>query len=261
MSNTSKIDIFKLGDKEFNSRLLLGTGKYPSTESLKEAIETSETEVVTVALRRVNLKKIGDSKSIISAIDRTKQVILSNTSGARDAKEAIRLAHLAREAGAGNWIKIEVTPEPRYLMPDPVETLKASEQLVKDGFIVLPYMHADPILAKKLEDVGVSAVMPLGSPIGTNKGIITLEFVKMIIEQSNIPVIVDAGLGAPSHVSYAMELGADAVLVNTAIAIAKDVPMMAKSFKLGVEAGRTAYLAGLAKANFIAEASSPRDFL
>lgn len=254
-------DTFKLGNREFKSRLLLGTGKYPSTQSLAESIKETETEIVTVALRRVNLKNIDNSKTIISAIDNQKQIILSNTSGARDAKEAIRLAHLAREAGAGKWIKIEVTPEPRYLMPDPVETLIASEQLVKDGFIVLPYMHADPILAKRLEDVGVQAVMPLGSPIGTNKGIKTEEFIKIIIEQSNIPVIVDAGLGAPSHAAYAMELGADAVLVNTAIAVAENVAMMSRSFKLGVKAGRTAYLAGLAKINFTASASSPRDFL
>jgi len=246
-----------IAGRVFNSRLFIGTGKFPSVESLKQSIIQSESEVVTVALRRVEVSDITNDQGIISAIDRSKQLLLPNTSGARNAEEAVRLAKLARASGCGNWIKLEVTPEPRYLLPDPVETLKAAQILVKDGFIVLPYMNADAILAKHLEECGCAAVMPLGSPIGTNKGLKTIDTVKIIIEQSNIPVVVDAGLGAPSDASLAMEIGADAVLVNTAIAIAKNPALMAYAFAQGVKAGRLAYLAGLGIKSDIAIASSP----
>ncbi len=249
------MDVLKLGDRSFKSRLFIGTGKFPSAEVLRLSILESGSEVVTVALRRVELSDV--DTGIVSAIDRSKQLLLPNTSGARNAEEAIRLARLSRAAGCGNWIKLEVTPEPRYLLPDPIETLKATEALVKEGFIVLPYMNADPVLAKRLEEVGSSAVMPLGSPIGSNRGILTIDSIKIIIEQSNVPVVVDAGLGAPSDASLAMELGADAVLVNTAIAVSKDPPQMARAFALAVEAGRKAYLAGVPTKSKVANASSP----
>ena len=244
-----------IAGRKFHSRLLLGTGKFSSPEVMKESIEASGAEIVTVALRRVELDKPQDS--ILSAIDTRKYLLLPNTSGARDANEAVRLARLARAAGCEPWIKLEVTPDPRYLLPDPVETLKAAEILIKDGFIVLPYIHADPILAKRLEDIGVAAVMPLGSPIGSSRGIRTRDAIVIIIEGANIPVVVDAGLGAPSHAAEALEMGADAVLVNTAIAIARDPVAMALAFKKGVEAGREAYMAGLGKSRKEAEASSP----
>ena len=249
------MDFLKLGDRTFKSRLFIGTGKFPSVEILRQSILESGSEVITVALRRVELSDV--DTGIISAIDRTKQLLLPNTSGARTAEEAVRLARLSRAAGCGDWIKLEVTPEPRYLLPDPIETLKAAELLVKDGFIVLPYMNADPILAKRLEEAGCSAVMPLGSPIGSNRGILTIDSIKIIIEQSNIPVVVDAGLGAPSDASLAMEMGADAVLVNTAIAVSKNPPQMAKAFSIAVSAGRLAYLAGVPTKTTMANASSP----
>ena len=248
-------DVLKIADRTFKNRLFLGTGKFPSTQSLKDSIELSEVEVVTVALRRVDLGK--QDEGIISAVDRNKQLLLPNTSGARNAEEAVRLARLARAAGCGNWIKLEVTPEPRYLLPDPIETLKAAKILVAEGFVVLPYMNADPVLAKHLEEAGCAAVMPLGSPIGTNKGLKTIDSVKIIIEQSNVPVVVDAGLGAPSDASLAMELGADAVLVNTAIAVAGHPAGMAKAFSDAVKAGRLAYLSGLPTRSEHASASSP----
>lgn len=248
-------DILKIANTEFTSRLFLGTGKFPSLSSLREAIQTSGTQMVTVALRRVDINS--KDEGIVSAVDRKKQILLPNTSGARTAEEAVRLARIARAGGCGEWIKLEVTPEPRYLLPDPIETLKAAKILVEEGFIVLPYMNADPILAKHLEEVGCSAVMPLGSPIGSNRGIKTIDSIRIIIEQSNIPVVVDAGIGAPSDASLAMEIGADAVLVNTAIASAKDPAMMAKAFNDAVRAGRTAYLAGLGDKSIYAVASSP----
>ncbi len=248
-------DFLKIADRTFKSRLLMGTGKFPSVQSLRNSIIASKTEIVTVALRRVDINNIGEG--IISAIDRNVQLLLPNTSGARDAQEAVRLARIARAAGCGNWLKLEVTPEPRYLLPDPVETLKAAEILVKEGFVVLPYMNADPILAKRLEEVGCSAVMPLGSPIGSNRGIRTIDSIKIIIEQSNIPVVVDAGLGAPSDASLAMEIGADAVLINTAIAVCANPAQMAQAFADGVRAGRLAYLAGLPAKTMVANASSP----
>ncbi|MBT3181711.1 MAG: thiazole synthase [Deltaproteobacteria bacterium] len=246
--------------REFQSRLMVGTGKFSSHEIMCEALTSSGTEIVTVALRRVDLTK--PETDILNFIDRDKYQLLPNTSGARDAKEAITLARLAREAGLSDWIKVEVVPEPRYLLPDPVETLIACKTLVQDGFTVLPYINADPILALKLADLGCATVMPLGSPIGSNRGITTRDAISIIIEQVDIPVVVDAGLGAPSHAAEAMEMGADAVLVNTAIAIAADPMQMAQAFQLGVEAGRKAYESGLAQKNDSAQASSPlTDFL
>ena len=240
---------------KLNSRLLVGTGKFSSTEVMKAAIDATETSMVTVALRRVDLNNEQDD--MLGAIDRTKYILLPNTSGARNADEAVRLARLARAAGCGEWIKLEVTPDPRYLLPDPIETLRAAEILVKEGFIVLPYINADPVLAKHLEEAGTATVMPLGAPIGSNRGIRTKDSIRIIIENSNVPVVVDAGLGAPSHASEAMEMGADAVLVNTAIAVASDPVKMAKAFKLAVEAGRIAYESGLGKVKDTASASSP----
>lgn len=245
--------MLKIADREFNSRLFLGTGKFPSVDILKETINKSGSEVITVAIRRVSNLNEG----ITSAINREKQVLLPNTSGARDSNEAVKIAEIAKMAGCGDWIKLEVTPEPRYLLPDPIETLKAAEILVKKGFKVLPYINADPMLAKRLEEVGCVAVMPLGSPIGSNLGIKTLDSIKIIIEQSNITVVVDAGLGAPSDASLAMEIGADAVLVNTAIAVANDPISMGLAFSKAVEAGRMAYLAGLGSKYSFANASSP----
>ena len=244
-----------IAGRAFRSRLLLGTGKFSSPEMMKRAIEASGAEIVTVALRRVELDNPQDS--ILSHIDTKRTLLLPNTSGARDAMEAVRLARLARAAGCEPWVKLEVTPDPQYLLPDPVETLKAAEILVKEGFVVLPYINADPILAKRLEDLGTATVMPLGSPIGSNRGLKTRDAIQIIIEKSTIPVVVDAGLGAPSHAAEAMELGADAVLVNTAIAVAGDPELMARAFRKGVEAGREAYLAGLGPSQNTAEASSP----
>ncbi|OGC07980.1 thiazole synthase [candidate division WOR-1 bacterium RIFCSPLOWO2_12_FULL_45_9] len=245
----------KIADKTFASRLLLGTGKFPSNQILRESLLASGAEIVTVALRRVDLNSA--QEDILAAIDRNIYLLLPNTSGARTSDEAVRLARLARAGGAGNWLKLEVTPDPNYLLPDPIETLKAAEILVKEGFIVLPYINADPILAKRLEDVGTATVMPLGSPIGSHQGIRSKEAIGIIIEQANIPVIVDAGLGAPSHAAEAMEMGADAVLVNTAIAIAADPVKMAEAFKLAVQAGRQAYEVGVKSPQKQASASSP----
>ncbi len=244
-----------IGGRNFSSRLLMGTGKFSSSQVMRDSLDASGTQIVTVALRRVELENPEDS--IMSYIDRDRYVLLPNTSGARDAEEAVRLARLARAAGGGSFIKLEVTPDPNYLLPDPVETLKAAEILVKDGFTVLPYINADPVLAKRLEDAGTATVMPLGSPIGTNRGLKTRDAVAMIVEMARVPVVVDAGLGSPSHAAEAMELGADAVLVNTAIAVAGDPVAMAAAFKKGVEAGREGYLAGIGKPRARAEASSP----
>ena len=243
-----------IAGKEFSSRLLLGTGKFKSHNKMKEAINVSKTEIVTVALRRVDLTKIEDD--ILSYIDREKITLLPNTAGAASSNEAVMIARMSREAGLGKWIKLEVEPNPRHHLPDGTETLKAAKILADEGFIVLPYMNADPILAKKLEDVGCATVMPLGSPIGSNKGILTKQAIEIIIEASNVPVIVDAGLGSPSHASEAMEMGADAVLVNTAIATANDPVQMANAFSMGTQAGRKAYHAGIGKSGS-ASASSP----
>jgi len=247
--------MLKIADKTFNSRLFTGTGKFSSNEIMEEALLASGSELVTVALRRVDIKNKDDE--MLAHVSHEQFNLLPNTSGARNAKEAIFAAKLAREALETNWLKLEIHPDPKYLMPDPIETLKAAEELVKEGFIILPYIHADPVLAKRLEEVGVHAVMPLGSPIGSNKGLATREFLKIIIDQASVPVVIDAGIGAPSHAAEAMELGADAVLVNTAIAVAGNPVQMAKAFKLGVEAGRMAYEAKLAQVVEKAEASSP----
>lgn len=248
-------DLLIINGRKFKSRLFLGTGKFSSTNVMVDAIKASGTEMVTVALRRVDLDNPQDD--IMASVSALPILLLPNTSGARNAEEAVRLARIARAGGCEPWIKLEVTPDPNYLLPDPIETLKAAEILVKDGFTVLPYINADPILAKRLQDVGVHAVMPLGSPIGSNQGIKTRDSIAIIIEQSNVPVVVDAGLGTASHAAEAMEMGADAVLVNTAIAVSKDPARMAYSFMLGTIAGRFAFLSGIPAKKKVAEASSP----
>lgn len=248
-------DELKIGDKVFTSRLFTGTGKFGSLAQMKEALLASGSELVTVALKRVDMNK--RDENILNFLNDAQFNILPNTSGVRNAKEAIFAANVAREALGTNWLKLEIHPDPRYLMPDPIETLAAATELVKQGFIVLPYIHADPVLCKRLEDAGVAAVMPLGSPIGSNKGLKTIDFLEIIIEQSGVPVIVDAGIGMPSHAAQAMEMGADAVLVNTAIATAGNPVMMAQAFKEAVEAGRKAFLSGLPQTRTHAEASSP----
>ena len=250
------MDPLEIAGRSFASRLIVGTGKFGSLEVMREALQASGTEMVTVALRRVDLEATG-GPDILEFIDPDRYLILPNTSGAADADEALRIARLSRAAGLPSWIKLEVTPEPRYLLPDPVETLKAAELMVADRFTVLPYIGADPVLAKRLEEAGCATVMPLGSWIGSNKGLRTRDAVQIIVEQATVPVVVDAGLGAPSHAAEAMELGADAVLVNTAIAVAHDPAQMARAFALGVEAGRRAFLAGRAPERDAAEASSP----
>ena len=247
-----------IAGREFRSRLLVGTGKFPSPESMRDALAASGTELVTVALRRADLSGKKDPfANILEFIDPKRYLLLPNTSGAMNADEAVRLARLAAAAGLPKWVKLEIHPDPRYLLPDPIETLKAAEQLVREGFIVLPYINADPVLAKRLQDVGTATVMPLGSPIGSNRGLQTRDQLRIIIEQATVPVVVDAGLGAPSHAAEAMELGADAVLVNTAIAVASDPNRMAIAFKLAVEAGRAAYEVGLASAHETARTTSP----
>lgn len=244
-----------IAGQEFNSRLFLGTGKFSSNQLMEQALIASDSDMVTTALRRVDLQNPEDD--ILKHINPNRFRLLPNTSGVRTAKEAVFAAELAREALQTNWLKLEIHPDPKYLLADTVETLKACEQLAKKGFIVLPYMQADPVLAKQLEDVGAAAVMPLGSPIGSNKGLITREFIQIIIEQANVPVVVDAGIGAPSHAAEAMEMGADAVLVNTAIAVANNPVQMAEAFKLAVQAGRMAFEAKLGAQHNAAEASSP----
>lgn len=247
--------MLKIADKIFSSRLFTGTGKFSSSLLMEQALLVSGSELVTVALKRVNAKDQEDD--ILSHLNHDQFNLLPNTSGVRTAKEAVFASQLAREALETNWVKLEIHPDPKYLMPDPVETLKAAEELVKLGFVVLPYIHADPVLCKRLEEVGVAAVMPLGSTIGSNKGLKTLDFLEIIIEQSNVPVVVDAGIGAPSDAAKAMEIGADAVLVNTAIAVSENPVVMAKAFKMAVESGRMAFEAKLAKPFFHAQASSP----
>jgi thiazole synthase len=248
----------KIADREFTSRLLVGTGKFASNELMRDALISSGTELVTVALRRADLSGKHDPfANILDFIDPKRFLLLPNTSGARNATEAVRLARLAAAAGLPTWIKLEIHPDPRYLLPDPVETLAAAEILVKEGFTVLPYINADPVLAKRLQDVGTATVMPLGSPIGSNRGIETRPQIEIIIEQATVPVVVDAGLGAPSQAAEAMEMGADAVLVNTAIAIASDPVRMAKAFRKAIEAGREAREIGLAEKLSAAAATSP----
>ena len=249
-------DPLVIAGRTFSSRLIVGTGKFGSYEVMRDALDASGTEMVTVALRRVDLEATG-GPDILEFIDPERYLLLPNTSGAADAGEAVRLARLARSAGMPPWVKLEVTPEPRYLLPDPVETLRAAEELVADGFTVLPYINADPVLAKRLEEAGCATVMPLGSWIGSNQGVRTRDAVRIILEEATVPVVVDAGLGAPSHAAECMEMGCDAVLVNTAIAVADDPVQMARAFALGVEAGRRAFLAGRAPQREEAEASSP----
>jgi thiazole synthase len=244
-----------IANKTFNSRLFTGTGKFSSSALMEEALLASGSELVTVALKRVDVKN--NSDNILTHLSHPQFNLLPNTSGVRNAKEAVFAAQMAREALETNWLKLEIHPDPKYLLPDAIETLKAAEELVKLGFVVLPYIHADPVLCKRLEEVGVAAVMPLGSVIGSNKGLRTREFLEIIIEQSKVPVVVDAGIGAPSHAAEAMEMGADAVLVNTAIAVSQNPVQMALAFKMAVEAGRIAFEAKLAKPKNFAEASSP----
>jgi len=248
-------DPLTIADRTFSSRLIVGTGKFSSPEVMADALAASGAEMVTVAIRRIDLDAPQDP--ITAFIDAARYLILPNTSGAADAADAVRLARLARSAGLPPWIKVEVIPDPRYLMPDPVETLCACEQLVRDGFVVLPYIHADPVLAKRLEEVGCAAVMPLAAPIGSGKGLKMEAAIAIIIEQALVPVVVDAGLGVPSHAAAAMEMGADAVLVNTAIASAAHPARMAKAFAQAVQAGRAGRLAGPAPGQTAAQASSP----
>ncbi|MEZ5066396.1 MAG: thiazole synthase [bacterium] len=251
-------DLLRIADREFRSRLLLGTGKFPSLPVMRDALDASGTEIVTVTLRRIDLDS--PEPNLLEFVDRDRYLLLPNTSGAEDADDAVRLARLARAAGLSDWVKLEVTPDPRWLLPDPVETLAAAERLVKEGFTVLPYIGADPVLAKRLQEVGCATVMPLGAPIGSNRGLKTRDSIAIILEQAEVPVVVDAGLGAPSHAAEAMEMGADCVLVNTAISVARDPVEMARAFRLGVEAGRAAWRAGRAPERAVsegAEASSP----
>lgn len=244
-----------IAGKIFQSRLFLGTGKYASPREMYDSIIASGTEMVTVALKRVDIQS--DEDAMLEALKKANVMLWPNTSGARNAKEAVLAAQMAREAMETNWVKLEIHPDPRYLMPDPVETLKATGELAKLGFVVLPYIHADPVLCKRLEEAGTAAVMPLGSPIGSNKGLKTEDFLEIIIEQSNVPVIVDAGIGTPSHAARALEMGADAVLVNTAIATAADTVLMSGAFRDAVIAGRNAYEAGIPSIHKTAQASSP----
>jgi thiazole synthase len=245
----------QIADKIFSSRLFTGTGKFGSLPLMEEALLASGSELVTMALKRVSVHDRGDE--LLKYLSHTQFNLLPNTSGVRTAKEAVFAAQLAREALETNWIKLEIHPDPRYLMPDPIETLQATEMLAKLGFVVLPYIHADPVLCKRLEEAGTAAVMPLGAPIGSNKGLKTLDFLEIIIEQSKVPVIVDAGIGSPSHAAQAMEIGADAVLVNTAIAVSGNPVRMAEAFRLAVVAGRMAYEARLGNISSHAIASSP----
>jgi len=247
-------DKLVIGGKELNSRLFIGTGKFSSNRIIPDVVKSAEAQVITVALRRVDFES--KEENILNYIP-DDCIIMPNTSGARNADEAIRIARLAKAAGCGNWIKIEVVSDNRYLMPDNIETIKATEVLAKEGFVVLPYMSPDLMAAKRLKDAGASAVMPLGAPIGTNRGLRTRELVKILINEIDLPVIVDAGLGRPSEAAEAMELGAAAVLVNTAIATAGDPVKMAEAFSLAVKAGRMAYLAGTGAVKEFAQASSP----
>lgn len=248
-------DKLKIAETALRSRLFIGTGKFSSGKILRDTVRSSEAELVTVAMKRANLN--GPSDSILDYLKDHNVKILPNTSGVRDAKEAIFVAQMAREALETNWLKLEIHPDPKYLMPDPVETLHATEKLANDDFVVLPYCHADPVLCKRLEDAGAAAVMPLGSPIGSNRGLESREFLRIIIEQSKLPVVVDAGIGAPSHACEALEMGASAVLVNTALAIAQDPPRMGVAFKNAVLAGRLAYLSGLGEQSPQACPTSP----
>jgi thiazole synthase len=245
-----------IAGQRFRSRLLLGTGKYRSVEEMLAALEASGAQMVTVAIRRLDLGKPGQ-KTLLDYVDWNRYTILPNTAGCRTVEEALMTARLGREVTGSDLVKLEVVPDPKYLLPDPIGTLEAAKLLIKEGFTVLPYIHADPILARQLEEIGCATVMPLGSPIGSGRGIFTLEEIQIIIENAHVPVVVDAGLGVPSDTSLAMELGADAVLVNTAIAESKNPALMAEAIRMGVEAGRKAYLAGRIAKKAYASASSP----
>ena len=249
-------DTLKIGDREFTSRLFVGTGKFSSPDVMLEAIKASGSQMITVAMKRVNMMNEATDE-MLTHINREHVQLLPNTSGVRDAREAVMAAQMSREIFGTNFIKLEIHPDPKYLLPDPIETLRATEELARDGFTVLPYIQADPVLCKLLEEVGAAAVMPLGAPIGTNKGLLTRSLLEIIIEQSRVPVVVDAGLGLPSHAADAMEMGADAVLVNTAIAVATDPVEMARAFAKAVEAGRMGRLAGPGAVFRHAQASSP----
>ncbi|MBD5345162.1 MAG: thiazole synthase [Bacteroides sp.] len=249
-------DILSIGGRDFSSRLFVGTGKFSSNELMLRSIVASGSEMITVAMKRIDMEH-GEEDDMLSHINRDHVQFLPNTSGVRNADEAVLAARLARDCFGTNFIKLEIHPDPKYLLPDPVETLKATEILAREGFVVLPYIQADPVLCKRLEEVGTAAVMPLGAPIGTNKGLKTRDLLEIIIAESRVPVVIDAGLGAPSHAADAMEMGADAVLVNTAIAVAGDPVEMAVAFRMAVEAGRKAYLAGLGTVSSSAVASSP----
>ncbi|MGM9867211.1 MAG: thiazole synthase [Lepagella sp.] len=249
-------DTLRIGDRDFTSRLFVGTGKFSSSQKMLEAILASRSEMITVAMKRVNMMNEA-TDDMLTHINRDQVQFLPNTSGVRTADEALFAARMSREIFHTNFIKLEIHPDPKYLMPDPIETLHATEKLAAEGFVVLPYIQADPVLCKRLEEVGSAAVMPLAAPIGTNKGLITKDLLEIIIEQSTVPVIVDAGLGAPSHAAEAMEMGADAVLVNTAIAVAGDPVAMAEAFRDAVIAGRKAFLAGLGTVSKSAQATSP----
>jgi thiazole synthase len=249
-----------IAGREFRSRLIAGTGKYRSMEGMRDAIDASGAEMVTVAIRRLPLDK-PDEPNLMDYLDWDRYTILPNTAGCKTAEEALFTARLARELTGSAWLKLEVIPDPQYLLPDPIATLEAAERLIGEGFTVLPYIHADPVLARRLEEIGCATVMPLGSPIGSGRGIFTREEIEIIIENAKVPVVVDAGLGAPSDASLALEIGADAVLVNTAIAQAQDPVAMAEAFRLGVEAGRKAYVAGRIARKELAQASSPLEGL
>ena len=247
-----------IAGRPFQSRLLVGTGKFSSNAAMAAALDASGAEIVTVALRRADLTGQADPfANILDFVDPKRYLVLPNTSGAMNAEEAVRLARLAAAAGLPKWVKLEIHPDPRYLLPDPIETLKAAEILIKEGFTVLPYINADPVLAKRLQEVGTATVMPLGSPIGSNRGIETRAQIEIIIEQATVPVVVDAGLGSPSQAAEALEMGADAVLVNTALAIAPDPVRMARAFQKAVEAGREAFETGLPQRQMQAVATSP----
>lgn len=249
-------DALVIAGKTLRSRLFLGTGKYRTVTEMTEALEASGSELITVAIRRLNLDNPNE-RTLLDEIDWGQYAILPNTAGSQTAEEALFTARLARAMGLSDWIKLEVIPDPRYLLPDPIGTLEAAEALVAEGFKVLPYINADPILAKRLEDLGTVTVMPLASPIGSGRGLVCLEQIKLIIEQARVPVVVDAGIGAPSDAALAMELGADACLVNTAVALAEKPAQMAAAMRMGVDAGRAAYLAGRIPRKEFASASSP----
>lgn len=249
-------DDLTIAGKSFRSRLILGTGKYRSPEAMNAAFAAADVEIITVALRRLNLDD-PNQKSLLDEIDWRRYTILPNTAGARTAEEAVHTARLARAMGLSDWVKLEVIPDARYLLPDPVGTLEAARTLVREGFVVLPYINTDPVLAKQLEEAGTATVMPLASPIGSGQGMVNFEQIKIIIEQARVPVVVDAGLGAPSDAALAMEIGADACLVNTAVALAEDPPLMAEAMAMGVAAGRKAFLAGRIPKKPYASASSP----